>query len=72
MRLLILSESIDRTQRFGKVKFEPPNDVHLTVGNLNEADSFPYSVFDYDVTILHIHPGRFNSIGYFNNIPKVC
>jgi len=72
MRLLILSESIDRTQRFGKVKFEPPNDVHLTVGNLNEADSFPYSVFDYDVTILHIHPGRFNSIGYFNNIPKVA
>jgi hypothetical protein len=72
MRLLILSESIQWTQSFGKAKFEPPNDVHLAVGNLNDADRFPYSVFDYDVAILHIHPSRYHSLGYFRNIPKVA
>ena len=72
MRLLILSESIRLTQSFGKAKFEPPNDVHLAVGNLNDADSLPYSVFDYDVTILHIHPSRYHSLGYLRNIPKVA
>jgi hypothetical protein len=71
MRLLILSESIDWTQRHEEWKFVPPNEVHLVTGDLNNSQGTHYSVFDYDVAIIHIHPGRYNTLGYCRNIPKV-
>jgi hypothetical protein len=72
MRLLILSESIDWTQRHEQWKFVPPDEVHLITGDLNNSEGSPYSVFDYDVAIIHIHPPRYNStLGYYRNIPKV-
>lgn len=73
MRLLILSEAIEWQQGFANVRYSPPDDVDLTVGNLNETTRrFSYSVFDFDVSVIHIHPSRYNnSIGYYHNIPKV-
>ena len=72
MRLLVLSESIYEIQRIGEKKFIPPSDVQLDVGNLNNQEGLRYSVFDYDVAILHIHVARNNSLGYIRNIPKVA
>jgi hypothetical protein len=71
MRLLILSESIDWTQRHEEWKFVPPDEIHLVTGNLNNSEGTPYSVFDYDVAIIHIRPGQNNDIGYYRNMPKV-
>jgi hypothetical protein len=71
MRLLILSESIDWTQRHEEWKFVPLDEVHLVTGNLNNPEGSHYSVFDYDVAIIHIHPDRFGTLGYCRNIPRV-
>ncbi len=57
---------------FEEPKYLPPSDVDLVLGNLNDADRFPFSVFDFDVTIVHIHPGMRHTIGYRWNIPKVA
>ena len=62
MRLLILSEYILREQQYGKVPFNPPYDVVLDVGDLNDSDNFNFSVFDYDVAIIHIIDGH----------PEIC
>jgi hypothetical protein len=71
MRLLILSESIFREQRFGKIPYTPPYDVDLDVGELNDPDGLAFSAFDYDVTVVHVINPEHHSIGYFLNIPKV-
>jgi hypothetical protein len=72
MRLLILSESIDWTQRHEEYNFVPPDEIHLVTGDLNNSEGTHYSVFDYDVAIIHIHPPRYGStLGYHWNIPKV-
>jgi hypothetical protein len=39
MRLLILSEPINRIQRFSDNHYVPPYDLHLDVGDLNDADA---------------------------------
>ena len=49
----------------------PPNDVRLDVGDPNQVDDFSYSLFDYDVAIIHIIESSNHSIGYYNNIPKL-
>lgn len=71
MRLLILSEEIERQQRFAKVKYIPPYDAHLEAGDLNSTDDFHFSAFDYDVTIVHIIEPQHHSIGYYENLPKL-
>ena len=71
MRLLIVSEEIERQQRVGKVKYTPPYDAYLEAGDLNSPFGFPFSAFDYDVTIVHIKEPQFNSIGYYDNLPKL-
>lgn len=71
MRLLILSDYISHSQRGSEPGYTPPHDVDLVVGDLNDSRNFSYSVFDYDVAIVHITPGTYNSIGYFANMPKL-
>lgn len=71
MRLLILSEVIQRKQRSEKPAYTPPYDVHLDVGDLNEVDNFSFSVFDYDVSIVHITEPRHHTMGYYQNMPKL-
>ncbi len=71
MRLLIISEQIDQIQRGGSNQWEPPYDVQLDIVNLNNTDGFQVSVFDYDVTIVHITDPTYHSIGYYENIPKI-
>jgi hypothetical protein len=72
MRILILSESIDKIQRSGVSEFMLPDSVELHTGNLNNPEGLIYSVFDYDVAIIHIIPGEFHNMGYLRNIPKVA
>jgi len=72
MRLLLLSQSIDWIQRFEEPKFTSPYDVYLDVDDLNDPGHYPYTVFDYDVAVLHIEPGRPKTLGYAKNIPKVA
>ncbi len=71
MRLLILSDYISHSQRGSEPGYTPPHDVDLVVGDLNDSRDFDYSVFDYDVAIVHITPGTYNSIGYFENMPNL-
>jgi hypothetical protein len=73
MRILILSELISSKQRSEQLKIIPPSGVKIIIANPNDAQGLFYSVFDYDVTILHIIPGEYGStIGYFMNIPKIA
>ena len=71
MRLLILSDYISRSQRGSEPGYTPPHDVDLDVGDLNDSREFDFSVFDYEVAIVHITPGGYNSIVYFKNTPKL-
>jgi len=71
MRVLILSETIDREQQFGKSPYQAPYDVHLDVGDLNETEGFFFSVFDYDVSIIHICEPSYHTSGYYQNLPKL-
>jgi hypothetical protein len=71
MRILILSDLIEREQSYGDNKYIPPYDVHLAVGNPNQTNNFDYSLFDYDVAIIHIRKSPHHSIGYYENIPKI-
>lgn len=63
MRVLILSDTIDDTQAFGKSPYHAPPDVQLDTGDLNEED-FTLSLFDYDVSIVHIQESPYHTIGY--------
>jgi hypothetical protein len=72
MRILILSESIDKIQRYEESKFMLPDGVELYTHNLNDPGGLFYSVFDYDVAILHITSGEYHNLGYFRNIPKMA
>ncbi len=71
MRLLILSDSIYRKQSYGENIYIPPHDVHLDVGDPNETDNFNYSLFDYDISIIHIEKPSHHTIGYYHNISKI-
>lgn len=71
MRILILSDSIDGKQKFGKPPYYAPHDVQLDTDNLNRSGDFTSSVFDYDVSIVHIEEPAFNTIGYYQNLPKL-
>lgn len=71
MRVLILSETIDYEQQFGKSPYQAPYGVHLDVGDLNETDDFIFSVFDYDVSIVHICEPAYYTQGYYRNLPKL-
>ena len=71
MRVLILSETIDHEQQFGKSPYQAPYGVHLDVGDLNETDHFIFSVFDYDVSIVHIREPAYHTHGYYQNLPKL-
>jgi hypothetical protein len=72
MRLLVLSEIVCRGRHFKELPYRPPYDVELEVGDLNETMDFSYSVFDYDVSIIHITEPRESTIGYYENLPKLC
>jgi len=54
MRILILSESIYDRQSSSESPYTPTDNIHLDVGKLDTSE-FIYSVFDYDVSIIHIH-----------------
>lgn len=70
MRVLILSATIDDEQR-GKSPYQAPYDVHLDVGDLNQTEDFIFSVFDYDVSIVHIREPAYHTHGYYQNLPKL-
>ena len=71
MRVLILSETIDHEQRFGKSPYQAPYSVHLDVDDLNKTDYFIFSLFDYDVSIVHIREPAYHTHGYYKNLPKL-
>ena len=70
MRILILSDTIGDMQRFGKSPYSAPYDVQLDTGDLNDED-FNFSLFDYDVSIVHIEEEQYHTIGYYKNLPKL-
>jgi hypothetical protein len=75
MRILILSETIygiQYRQSYKEWKIKPPSGIEIKVADPNDSERLFYSVFDYDVTILHITSGEYNTIGYFRNIPKIA
>ncbi len=71
MRVLILSDTIRREQEFGKSPYHAPYDVQLDVGDLNDEEHFTFSVFDYDVSIVHIQESYYHTLGYYKNLPKL-
>ena len=71
MRVLILSDTIDHEQGFSESPYQAAYDVHLDVGDLNQTDNFVFSVFDYDVSIIHILEPAYNTHGYYKNLPKL-
>ena len=56
---------------YGENKYDPASDVHLDVGDPNQTENFNFSLFDYDVSIIHIEQPRHHTIGYYQNIPKI-
>ena len=71
MRVLILSDTIDHIQKFDKSPYLTPYDIQMDIGDLNETEDFSYSVFDYDVSIVHIQEGPYHTLGYYKNLPKL-
>ena len=71
MRVLILSDTISGMQAFGKSPYHTPYDVQLDTGDLNKSEGFTFSVFDYDVSIVHIKESPYHTIGYYENLPKL-
>ena len=71
MRILILSEQLYWQQRRNESVYDPPSDIRLDVGHLNFTDDFTFSVFDYDVSIVHVSEPSYNTIGYYENLPKL-
>ena len=70
MRVLILSDNIDDIQAYSKSPYHAPYEVQLDTGDLNEK-GFTFSVFDYDVSIVHIWEPPYHTIGYYENLPKL-
>ena len=70
MRLLIISEPIRDMQLRKEPPYSFPYDIHLDMGDLNNRD-FNFSVFDYDVSIVHIRMPSYNTAGYYQNLPKL-
>lgn len=71
MRILIISDTIDDRQRDGKSRYSAPYDVQLMTDDLTKTDDFTSSVFDYDVSIVHVEEPVYNTIGYYENLPKL-
>src|SRR4030042_3882021 len=71
MRVLILSESIHLYHSPDEGLCASIPDLRLDVGNLNDADGLAFSVFDYDVAIIHISKPAYHTIGYRRNLPKL-
>ncbi len=71
MRVLILSETISRMQAISKSPYHAPYGVHLDMGDLNKVEDFTFSVFDYDVSIVHIWEPSYHTMGYYENLPKL-
>ena len=71
MRLLILSEQVERRHGYPDSRFAPDNDVVLDVGNLGDQKAFEFSVFDYDVAIIHTTLPRYSTSAYYRNMPKL-
>ena len=72
MRVIVLSEEIYYIEKYksSTEQYIPPTDVELEIESLNE-EHFNTSVFDYDVSIVHISVPRYNPEGYFYSIPKL-
>lgn len=71
MRILILSDTISSMQAYSKSSYHAPYGVQLDTGDLNHTDSFTFSVFDYDVSVVHICKPLYHTIGYYQNLPKL-
>jgi len=72
MRLLILSENIHRTQQYEEYRYCPPDDVDLVTAEINGADALTATLFDYDVSIVHIEEPAYGSVGYDESLPKLA
>lgn len=71
MRLLIISEPIQDIQTYkSEMRYPFPTDIQLDMGDLNDKD-FNLSVFDYDVSIVHIRKPSYSTQGYYHNLPKL-
>jgi hypothetical protein len=71
MKLLIVSTSICRNQKYEDYRYIPSDDIELYTADINDSDPFVYSLFDFDISIIHIEEPRYNSLGYFVNLPKL-
>lgn len=71
MKILFLSEKISHQQTFGNDKYLPPYNISIDFDDINNSDNFEFSIFDYDVSIIHINYPKHHTIGYFNNLPKI-
>lgn len=70
MRLLIVSETIWFMQHPSEGAYDVPTDIQLDIGDLND-EHFNFSVFDYDVSIVHIRRPSSHTLGYYKNLPKL-
>ena len=76
MRLLILSDYIRSMQASDKSSYPVPHDIKLDTSDLNDwndwnkSTGFTFSVFDYDVSIVHIQES-YHTRGYHQNLPKL-
>ena len=71
MRLLTISGAIKDIQLYKReLRYAFPPDIQLDIGDLNDED-FNFSVFDYDVSIIHIRMPPYNTLGYYHNLPKL-
>jgi hypothetical protein len=71
MQLLIISAAIQDIQLYkSEVRYVFPPDIQLDIGDLNDED-FNLSVFDYDVSTVHIRRPSYNTEGYYHSLPKL-
>ncbi len=70
IRTLILSDSISTKQNYYDGKYIAPYDVELETSDLNKTH-LKFSLFDYDVSIIHIVKPDYSTSGYYANLPKI-
>lgn len=71
MRILIISADVYSIHRYwDDIAYDPPSNVQLDIADPNQV-SLKLSLFDYDVSVIHIQHPKSGDYGYYHNLPKI-
>lgn len=71
MNVLILSNAIYSLQNSSNPHYQCPDDIHVDFGDFASVHEFTFSVFDYDISIIHIVEPRWSTLNLYDSLPKL-